>query len=522
MGRWLDNLNLNTKLMLAPALCLLMLCAATAGALWGFAQQRAALLGVVEQRLPAYAFAARMESGLRDMNAQINMSLGYEAMGYGAKAVEAIDEALAKNAIGLKKALEERQAQVRDEEELASLKTLAGAFTKYDKAVKDTLDMKSSGAAIASTFLTTAQKEYQALLAETSRLSQAKLDGAGEDVAAASAAATRAQAGIGAAAVAALALGVALSLLLSRGLVQRTARLSDSVAALAEGDLTRSVVAQGRDEVGRLMADVERVRLRLAESMHAVHQASESVRVAAGEIAAGNQDLSQRTEHQASNLQQTAASMEQLTTTVRQNADAARQANQLAAGASAVAAKGGQVVGEVVTTMDQIAGSSRKIADIIGTIDGIAFQTNILALNAAVEAARAGEQGRGFAVVAGEVRSLAQRSAEAAREIKALIGASVERVETGSRLVADAGQTMQDIVSQVQRVSALIGEIDGATQAQTGGIADVSQAVTTLDEVTQQNAALVEESAAAAESLRQQSVKLVEAVSVFRLAPAGG
>ncbi len=520
MGRWLDNLNLRAKLLLAPALCLLLLCAAAAGALWGFAQQRAALIGVVEERLPAYAFAARFESGLRDMNAQINMSLGYESMGYGAEAISAIDQALARNATDLKKALDERTALASGTEEQASLKTLSAAFIKYDKAVKDTVDMKTAGAAIASTFLTSAQKEYQTLLAETSHLSQAKLAGAGEDVASASAAATRIQTAIAALTAAALALGIALSLWLSHGLLQRTARLSAGVAALADGDLTHHVSARGNDEMGRLMADVERVRQRLAESMQMVHYASEAVRSAAGEIAAGNQDLSQRTEHQASNLQQTAASMEQLTSTVRQNAETARQANHLAAGASAVAAKGGIVVGEVVTTMEQIAGSSRKIADIIGTIDGIAFQTNILALNAAVEAARAGEQGRGFAVVAAEVRNLAQRSAEAAREIKTLIGANVDRVERGSRLVADAGQTMQDIVTQVQRVSGLIGEIDSATQAQTCGIADVSEAVSKLDQVTQQNSALVEESAAAAESLRQQSIKLVEAVSVFRLTPA--
>ena len=209
--------------------------------------------------------------------------------------------------------------------------------------------------------------------------------------------------------------------------------------------------------------------------------------------------------------------MEQMTSAVKQNADAARQANQLAASASQVAAKGGAVVGEVVSTMDQISASSRKIADIIGVIDGIAFQTNILALNAAVEAARAGEQGRGFAVVAGEVRSLAQRSAQAAREIKSLIGESVEKVETGSKLVNDAGQTMSDIVAQVKRVTDLIGEITSSTLEQSNGIGQVNQAVTQLDQMTQQNAALVEQSAAAADSLRQQADQLVRAVAQFRL-----
>jgi aerotaxis receptor len=241
-----------------------------------------------------------------------------------------------------------------------------------------------------------------------------------------------------------------------------------------------------------------------------------TVQTAATEIAQGNTDLSSRTEQAASSVQETASSMEQMTATVKNNADTAKQADQLSGSARDAAAKGGHAVSEVVATMSEITASSRKIADIIAVIDGIAFQTNILALNAAVEAARAGEQGRGFAVVAGEVRSLAQRSAEAAKEIKGLIGASVERVETGSRLVDDAGRTMEDIVAQVKRVSDLIGEISSATIEQSGGITQVSQAVVHLDQITQQNAALVEQGAAASQSLQQQAQQLVEAVSVFR------
>jgi aerotaxis receptor len=234
------------------------------------------------------------------------------------------------------------------------------------------------------------------------------------------------------------------------------------------------------------------------------------------EIAQGNHDLSARTEQAASSVQQTASSMEQMTASVRSNADTSAQANALSGTARQAATAGGQAVSEVVATMGDISASSRRIADIIGVIDGIAFQTNILALNAAVEAARAGEQGRGFAVVAGEVRSLAQRSAEAAREIKSLIGASVERVEAGARTVNDAGRTMQDIVGQVSRVSDLIAAISGATAEQSAGITQVGQAIAHLDQVTQQNAALVEQSTAASESLQQQASRLVEAVSVFR------
>jgi len=255
----------------------------------------------------------------------------------------------------------------------------------------------------------------------------------------------------------------------------------------------------------------------LGSSMREVLNSSESIRTASAEIATGNQDLSQRTEQTASSLQQAASAMDQLTHTVKQSAESASEANRLAGSAAEVAARGGQVVAQVVSTMDDINVSSRKIGDIIGVIDSIAFQTNILALNAAVEAARAGEQGRGFAVVAGEVRSLAQRSAQAAREIKTLIGVSVEKVENGSRLVANAGQTMNEIVGSVQRVSNIIGEITAAAALQSDGIGEVNGSVVQLDQMTQQNAALVEQSAAAAESLKEQAVKLAQIVNTFKL-----
>jgi methyl-accepting chemotaxis protein len=283
------------------------------------------------------------------------------------------------------------------------------------------------------------------------------------------------------------------------------------------GDLTQRLPASGRDEIGRIAQSFNTFAEKIQHIMLDVRSATGSITTASSEIAIGAQDLSSRTEQTASNLQQAASSMEQLTGTVRQTADAAQTANQLASSASSAAAKGGQVVGQVVSTMDEINTSSKKINDIIGVIDGIAFQTNILALNAAVEAARAGEQGRGFAVVASEVRSLAQRSAEAAKEIKTLIGASVDKVETGSRLVQEAGASMDEIVASVQRVSDIIGEISAASAEQSDGIGQVNGAVVQLDQMTQQNAALVEESAAAAESLKDQAHKLNEVISVFRL-----
>jgi methyl-accepting chemotaxis protein len=309
------------------------------------------------------------------------------------------------------------------------------------------------------------------------------------------------------------------------GSMSSALRMAEAVAA---GDLTVDVGEAGRDEVGQLLGALTRMKNSLAGVVGTVRGNAENVATASAQIAQGNQDLSQRTEEQASALQQTAASMEQLGTTVTQNSENAREANQLAQGASTVAAEGGAVVAQVVVTMKGINESSRKIADIIGVIDGIAFQTNILALNAAVEAARAGEQGRGFAVVAGEVRNLAQRSAEAAKEIKSLITASVEQVEQGSVLVDRAGTTMEQVVSSIRRVTDIMGEISSASVQQSAGVAQVGTAVSQMDQTTQQNAALVEESAAAAESLKGQAQHLVQAVSVFKLshddrrvAPAG-
>nr|WP_297357771.1 methyl-accepting chemotaxis protein [uncultured Caldimonas sp.] len=310
---------------------------------------------------------------------------------------------------------------------------------------------------------------------------------------------------------------VPLTLLNMQSICKPIATAQALARSIADGDLTHSVEAQGHDEAADLLRALNEMQASLRDIVTRVHVSTESITTASSEIATGNQDLSSRTEQAASSLQQTAASMEQLTGTVKQSTDAAHQANQLAASASEVAAKGGNVVAQVVSTMDEINVASKKIADIIGVIDGIAFQTNILALNAAVEAARAGEQGRGFAVVAGEVRNLAQRSAQAAKEIKTLIGASVEKVEGGAKLVQTAGSTMQEIVGSVQRVTDIIGEITAAAAEQNDGIGQVNQAVTQLDQMTQQNAALVEQSTAAAESLKEQAYKLADVVKAFKL-----
>jgi methyl-accepting chemotaxis protein len=314
--------------------------------------------------------------------------------------------------------------------------------------------------------------------------------------------------------------GVFFAWVLTRSI---TTPLQDAVGVarkVASGELDAQVVVEGKDEVSELLQALKDMTESLLKIVGEVRMSTETITVASDEIASGNADLSSRTESQASSLEETASSMEELTTTVKQNADNARQANQLVVSASDFATKGGEVVGHVVDTMGSIKESSRKIVDIIGVIDGIAFQTNILALNAAVEAARAGEQGRGFAVVAAEVRNLAQRSANAAKEIKSLISDSVEKVDAGGKLVDEAGKTMEEIVTSVKHVADIMGEITAASQEQSSGIEEVNRAIAQMDEMTQQNAALVEEAAAAAESMQEQAASLAQAVAVFKLGVA--
>ncbi|MFL9877093.1 methyl-accepting chemotaxis protein [Herbaspirillum rhizosphaerae] len=315
-----------------------------------------------------------------------------------------------------------------------------------------------------------------------------------------------------------LVLGGVLAWLLTVSITRPLTQAVGIAETVASGDLSSTIVSSGKDETGQLLTALKTMNDNLLNIVSQVRVGTDTISTASSEIASGNLDLSSRTEQQAGSLEETASAMEELTSTVKQNADNARQANQLAVSASEVAIQGGTVVGQVVDTMGSINDSSRKIVDIISVIDGIAFQTNILALNAAVEAARAGEQGRGFAVVASEVRSLAQRSSAAAKEIKTLIDDSVSKVDVGSKLVVQAGETMSEVVASVKRVTDIVGEISSASQEQSAGINEVGQAITLMDEATQQNAALVEQAAAAAQSLQDQAGRLAQVVSIFKLA----
>ncbi len=389
----------------------------------------------------------------------------------------------------------------------------AAPFLKQALALARAMQPEMAGEALTNK-LGPVQARWLAALGQLSEAAEAGRAAVLADVQAAQANTQRWM--LGAGALAAL-VGIALAMLVSRGIARRLAAAVTLTRHIADGDLTQAVDRSGHDEVAMTLGALADMQQRLQATIGEVRSAVLSIETAAGEIAAGSSDLSARTEQSASSLQQTASSMEQLTGTVKSAADSASMASQLAQSASTVAQNGGAVVAQVVHTMDEISSSARRIGEIIGTIDGIAFQTNILALNAAVEAARAGEHGRGFAVVASEVRSLAQRSATAAREIKALVGDSLEKVDAGSRLVGQAGNSMTEIVASVRRVSDVISEISHAAREQTQGLGQINGAVAQLDTMTQQNAALVEQSAAAADSMREQTTRLSRAVGAFRV-----
>ncbi len=514
----LKNLKIGTRLALVLVGVLLAMCAVATTGMWGINSLSAMSNRVLTQDIRLAQQASEIQNLVLqerrfEKDAYINLGDADKLVSYTKKWKDA--QAKLMQTIEQSRRLELSAEDAQALDQMAEhLKTYAGGFESTLARIKEGKIQTTQEANTELSKVKTAVHGMESTSDALNERAMARAASAGAQI---SAVRSRAQTLQIALAALGLVLAVVLCMVVTRSITRPIAAAVKVAETVAAGDLSSHIEVGSRDETGQLMAALKRMNDSLVGIVGQVRGASDSIATGSSQIANGNADLSQRTEEQASNLQQTAASMEQLTATVKQNADTARQATQLATSASAVAQEGGDVVGQVITTMEAISTSSKKISDIIGVIDSIAFQTNILALNAAVEAARAGEQGRGFAVVAGEVRNLAQRSAQAAKEIKSLIGESVEKVENGSKLVTNAGKTMEEIVSQVRRVSDLIGEISAASVEQSSGIGQIGDAVNQLDQVTQQNAALVEESAAAAESLKHQAAQLAQTVSVFKL-----
>ena len=514
----LANLKIGTRLALGFGIicAMLVLMAALSNAM--LARVNAGTDEIVNGRMPKIEMTGHMQADINDIAIAIrNMMLTDDPDDRQKLVEEVMEHRRSMNAIlaGLDKSL----ASARGKELLAQMKQETASYVSgQDKLIRlINLDELDAARSLLKSELRPLLVRLKKATADQSALQkQIALDAAAE-AAGTYRSTSLLMWGLG---IGALALAAAVAWWITRSITRPVNQALEVANTVAAGDLTSRIEVGTRDEMGQLLQALKTMNENLARTVGVVRTGTDTIAVAAAQVAAGSQDLSSRTEQQAGALEETASSMEELTSTVRQNADNARQANVLAEAASNVAARGGQVIGQVVGTMGEINASANQINDIIGVIDGIAFQTNILALNAAVEAARAGEQGRGFAVVAGEVRNLAQRSANAAKEIKTLIGVSTDKVASGSKLVAEAGATMQEIVDSVRRVTDIMAEISSASMEQTAGIEQINQAVVQMDETTQQNAAVGEEAAAASSQMQEQAAMLAKAVAVFQIGAA--
>ena len=519
MRRPLRDMSIGLKVALAPAFAITCLVIVAALGWWANQALTAGLRAVGGPGVARIVSADGYARQLTQIHQAVYQSLAWEAVGQRPEKIKAFDDALLAQLKSFQATLQrEAGNSALDEAARRSMAELAKGFGDYAKTAADTVDMKSAGVANAANFVVTLDQIYDHEIGLIQQFVKTEVDGTAASVDRAGAMASDYSMMI--VVVSALALGLAavLALLLTRAITGPLADAAQRAGQLAQGDLSAQPARTSADATGRVLAALGEVAGNLNGIVLDVRRTAEQINTASGEIASGNTDLSARTESTASALQQAAASIEQLSATLRRSADNAREANTLAHTASNVAREGGVIVADVVTMMDAINVQAKKIGEIIGTIDGIAFQTNILALNAAVEAARAGEQGRGFSVVASEVRSLAQRSSEAAREIRKLIGSSVEQIDAGVHKVQSAGQTMGRIVGAIERVAVTVDDITRATVEQASGIAQVNQSVAEMDRSTQQNAAMAEQATAATESLRQQAASLVDMLTRFRTA----
>jgi len=508
MARFFGNLPLAFKVALAPILVLVCMLLASLFGYWTSQQTSRTLEFLTEETIVHVSLVAQAQERAVATHAMVMQSMAYAGAGLKPAVIKALDEKIGVELKATQQRLDRlREVLAHDTDAMDRLTPLDVAYKKYTKAVLETLDIRDADLNSAATMMRGAETAFDETRSHLGELFKHEEDLAQRSGQQALHSVEKGNEASLAISTLALLLGTWVAWFVARQIVRPLKSAVAIAREVADGNLSLRVDAAGADETAQLLQALDEMRNRLKTVVTSVRQGSESVATASAEIAQGNFDLSSRTESQASALEETAASMEVLSS----------QANQLAASASSVAIRGGEVVGRVVNTMKEINDSSRKISDIISVIDGIAFQTNILALNAAVEAARAGDQGRGFAVVASEVRALAGRSAEAAKEIKSLINASVERVEQGTLLVDQAGTTMTEVVGSIRRVSDLVGEISSASNEQSLGVAQIGEAITQMDTSTQQNAALVEQMAAAANSLSSQSNDLVQTVAVFNL-----
>ncbi len=515
MKQYFSNSSIGMKVSMAPALALVGLLLVSAVGWMSTRALSTELARIGGEGVDSVVNAQAMATRMTDLHQRLYQSLTWEAIGQRAELIKALDDRLLKDLGDFNKTLA-TAATEGPADQRAAMSELGAGYKTYAKVAADTLDLKTAGVATAATFVITLDGQFAKNQALVSDFVKRRLDSTHETVAEAGANANRRGWFIAGISLLALVVCSVLSFVFVRAITGPLGHAARSAASLAQGDLRVRHADPGSDATGRVLAGLDEVARNLTSLVTDIRGTAEQINVASGEIATGNADLSVRTEGTAAALQQTAASVEQLTTTIRSNADNARAANALARDASTVAREGGAMVVDVVQTMNAINAQAKKIADIIGTIDGIAFQTNILALNAAVEAARAGEQGRGFAVVAAEVRSLAQRSAESAREIRTLIGSSVEQIDAGASQVQAAGQTMTRIIDAIERVSATVDDIARAAGEQATGIAQVNQTVAEMENSTQQNAAMVEEATAATDALNGQARRLVQMLTRFR------